>query len=157
MTPWENDPAFAQVEELARKIEKAVAATNEALMKLAKIEPQRVVETYAQVQAQMLGFDSHATKNFLQALEDKRVNTHAMGNMFVACVMTAAVALSEFKNQPLAANAGYLRRRMERLRHLSTNGVTLAAFSWASFHAVLGQGAAHQIKSWRQHRSFKTG
>ncbi|MEN9834922.1 MAG: hypothetical protein RL011_1115 [Pseudomonadota bacterium] len=156
MSPWENDPAFANVEELARKIEKAVAVTNEALMKLAKIEPHRVVETYAQVQAQMLGFDSHTTKRFMQALEDKRVNTHAMGNMFMACVMTSAVALSEFKNQPLAANAGYLRRRLQRLRHLSTNGVTLAAFAWASFHAVMGQGAAHQIKAWRKHQSLRS-
>ncbi len=156
MSPWENDPAFAQIEEIARKIEQAVAATNEALMKLAKIEPQRVVETFAMVQAQMLGFDSHATKRFIQALEDKRVNTYAMGNLFVACVMTAAVALSEFKNQPIAANAGYIRRRLRRLRNLSTNGVTLAAFAWASFNAVIGQGAVHQFKGWRKHYSLKS-
>ena len=146
MPSWEHGPAYAELEAIARKLEAAVAATNEILLKLAKIEPSRLVETFAQVQSRMLGFDSHTTRHFMQSLEEKRVNTYAMGNVFMACVMTAAVALSEFKSQPQPANANFLRRRLGRLRTYSTNALSLTAFAWASFHAVLGQGALHQLQ-----------
>jgi hypothetical protein len=155
MSSWDQDPAFAGLEELARKMEKALAATNEALIKLAKIDPARVVETFAQVQAKILGFDVHATRKLMEAIEDKRVNTYAMGNLFMACVMTSAVALSEFKKQPQPANASFLRRRLGKLRQFSTNGLSLAALAWASFNAVLGQGALHQLKSRRNQHSLQ--
>ena len=156
MNFWENDPAFADFEALARKLEVAAAATNEALLKLANIEPQRLVEAFAQVQVRLLGFDLHAIKRFHQALEEKRVNTYARGNLFMTCVLTSAVALSEFKNQPqLAGGGGVLRKRLDKMRVYSTNSLSLAAFAWASFYAVMGQGAWQQLRIQRKKKPIQ--
>ena len=148
---WEHEPQFADLEALARKLESALHATNDALIKLAQLDPQLLVESFAQTQGKILGFDNHGMRRFLEALEEKRVKTLAMGNLFMCCVLTAAVGLSEFKKQPhLAGGASFFRRRLDKLRTHSTNSLALAALASASFSAVIGQGAWYKFQLHRK-------
>jgi hypothetical protein len=151
---YEKDPAFAEMEALARRLEAAVAATNEALLKLAGIDSENIVAAFAETQGQLLGFDDLAMQKFRQALEDKRVTTLAMGNVFMTCVLSSAVALSEFKRLPQRSTGHSLLRRLDRLRTHSTNGLALAAFAWSSFYAVLGKGTWRKVKARRRQRSL---
>lgn len=141
MARWDSDPAFGDLRQLALKLEAAFARANSALLKVSGVTPDEVLETFARVQGKILGFDDHALTRFRGALEEKRVKTLAQGNMFMTCVLSSAVALSEFKRQPRLARATILQRRLDRLRSKSTNPVALGILASASFYALLGKGA----------------
>ena len=152
MNPWDADPAFADLKILAEKLEAALAAANEAILRAVGTDGEHVGEFVADVQAKLLGFDEHARRRFHEALEDKRVKTLSQGNVVMTCVLSAAVALSEFKSQPRLAGAGGLSRSLDTLRDRSTNGVSLGLFAWATFYALLGRGAWRYVGVLRQMR-----
>ncbi len=141
MNPWEHDPAFADLKILAQKLEAAMNATNDALLRAAGVQGDALVDAFAALQVRLLRLDTHGERRFREALEEKRVKTLAQGNIFMSCVMTSAVALSEFKSQPRQAAGGRLARGLERLKDRSTNPVSLSAFALTCFYSLLGKGA----------------
>jgi len=149
MPSWDHDPAFADFKVLAQKLEAALTASNALLIKLANLSPEAVLPAFSLAQAQMLGFDVHAMQRLQEALEEKRVVTLSRGNIFMTCILSAAVTLSEFKNQPLQTQGGLLARSLNKIRQHSTNSISLGAFAWASFYAVMGKGLLFKAKALR--------
>ena len=147
-TPWEFDPAFADVRAVVERLEAAVQAAHRVLLKVADTNPESVVEVFARQQGELLRLDDHAKQLFAAALESKRVKTIAHGNIALACVLTAAVALSEFRELPGSAvppgPGALLRRALRHVRQHSTHPATLLALSWVSFQAVLARGLLNQ-------------
>ena len=153
MNPWDSDPAFADLKILAEKLEAAFAAANDAVLRAVGIDPEHLTEAVAAVQTKLLGFDEHAARRFREALEEKRVKTLSQGNVVMTCVLSSAVALSEFKGQPkLAGGAAVspLTKGLDVLRDRSTNGISLGLFAFASFYALLGRGAWRYLGVLRQ-------
>lgn len=136
-----------RLEELARKLEAAFVKVNSGLLKAAGLTTDDVVSAFVEVQAGILGFDEHGRMALREAVEAARVKTLSQGNIFMACVLSSAVALSEFKRQPLPTATRW-SRLLRNVRTYSTNGPALATFAWASFYALMGS------KTWarvRQH------
>src|SRR6476661_2426195 len=92
-------PAFLDenLEEVARRLEAAFSAVNAGLLKAAGLEADALIEAFGEVHARMLGFDEFGRKALADAIENARVKTYSQGNVFLACVLCSAVALSEFK------------------------------------------------------------
>ncbi len=140
MTRWNQDPTFEDVEKIAEKIEKAVAKANLALHKLAHIEPGEALKAFAETEGKLLRFDAHTQKLFEEALEEKRVRTLAHGDMVMTCVLSAAIALSEFKKQPQTVASQRSTQVLARLQKHSTTSFGLLAFATLTFYTVLGEG-----------------
>ena len=150
-----NDPAFDDMRQLALKLEAAFAKANAAVLKAIALEPEAALASLAEIQGKILGFDDHGKKRFREALEEKRIQSLAQGNLFMTCVLASAVALSEFKSQPRAVASGPVRRQLDRLRGQSTNGLSLGAFAFASFYALCGKGALSRLVAWRQKSTIR--
>lgn len=135
---------------LAAKLEAAIQKAHAKLLQAILLEPESVLETLTGIQAKALGFDEHEKRRFHEALEEKRVKTLSQGNIFMTCVLTSAVALSEFKKMPRAASPGFLRRGVEVFKGKSTNGLSLGVFAFSSFYALLGRGAIKRLATFRQ-------
>jgi predicted amino acid dehydrogenase len=131
------------LEELARRLEAAFAKVNSNLLKAAGLTSEEVVDAFVDVQSRLLGFDEHGRALFREAVENARVKTYTQGNIFLACVLCSAIALSEFKKQPRAASKRW-SRLVQSLRDRSTSGPALGAFAWTSFYALMG------TKTWRR-------
>ena len=153
MNRWNNDPTFEDVERVAERLERAVAKANLALHKLADIEPGEALKAFVEVESKLLRFDSHASKRFEEALEEKRVRTLAHGDLIMTCVLSAAVALSEFKKQPQAVTASKSEKILSRARRYSTTSVGLLAFATVTFYTVLGIGIRHHAKEFQRRYS----
>ena len=149
MHPWDHDPAYADFKVLAQKLEAALTASNAFLIKLANLNPEGVLPAFSLAQAHMLGFDAHAMQRLQEALEEKRVVTLSQGNIFMTCILSAAVTLSQFKQQPQQTQGGLLARSINKLRQHSTNSLSLGAFAWASFYAVMGKGLLFKANALR--------
>ena len=155
MQYWQPDPSYEDLRTLALKLEAAFNAANGKLLHAAGVTHETLVDRLAEVQAKLLRFDAHARRRFADALEEKRVKSLAQGNVFMACVLCSAVALSEFKNAPRPAASGALGRRLDSLRRRSTNGLTLSAFTTASFYTLLGKGALDHLGARRQRKTIQ--
>lgn len=131
--PFHDD----EIEALARRLEAAFQTINRRLLRLAGVEAEAIVEAFGDVHAQMLGFDTHGRTALREAIESARVKTLSQGNIFVACALSSAIALSEFKRQPRLTNNRFARP-LDRLRRLSTNALSLSLFAMSSFYALLG-------------------
>ncbi|MCX6109124.1 MAG: hypothetical protein NTZ90_05900 [Proteobacteria bacterium] len=149
MNPWENDPAYADFRVLAQKLEAALSASNRLLISLASLTPEAVLPAFKAAQGQILGFDEHAMERFAVALEEKRVVTLSQNNIFMTCILSSAVALSEFKIQPQKADGGFLAKSLNKLRQHSTTSLSLGALAWASFYTVMGKGLLVHAKQRR--------
>jgi hypothetical protein len=152
MHAWDSDPSFADLRQLAQRLEAALNRANETLLKAAGVGPEDVLDAFARVQGKMLGFDDHGTKRFHEALEEKRVKTLSQGSVVMTCVLSAAVALSEFKSQPRHTAGTAVERGLDRVRDKSTNGISLGLFALASFYGVLGKGAWRHLDALRRGR-----
>lgn len=135
---------------LAQKLEAAFQKAHAKLLAALALEPDTVLDTLTGIQAKALGFDDHEKRRFAEALEEKRIKTLSQGNIFMTCVLSSAVALSEFKNTPRAASPGFVRRRLETFKGKSTNGLSLSVFAFSSFYALLGRGAIKRLAAFRQ-------
>jgi hypothetical protein len=135
---------------LAMKLEETFQKAHAKLLSALALEPDTLLETLSGIQAKALGFDEHEVRRFQEALEEKRVKTLSQGNVFMTCVLSSAVALSEFKKLPKAASAGFFRRRLEAFKGQSTNGLSLSVFAFSSFYALLGRGAIKRLAARRQ-------
>jgi hypothetical protein len=150
---WNHDPTFEDVERVAEKLERAVAKANLALHKLADIDPGDALKVFIEVESKLLRFDSHATKRFEEALEEKRVRTLAHGDLVMTCVLSAAVALSEFKKQPHTVTATKSAKLLSRVRQYSTTSFGLLTFATLTFYTVLGRGVGHHAAEFKRRYS----
>ena len=142
VTRWNQDPTFEDVERIAEKIEKAIAKANLALHKLAYIEPGEALKVFADAEGKFLNFDTHAQNHFEAALEEKKVRTLAHGDMVMTCVLSAAVALSEFKKQPHIVTPQKTSPLLAGIQKYSTTSFGLLAFSTLIFYSILGVGVS---------------
>jgi hypothetical protein len=142
--PWNNDIPFDELRSLAGRLEAVFAAANERARRLAALEPGEVLEGFAVTQAALLRFDEFEAKRFRAALEEAQVRTLAGDNIFLSCVLSAAVALRQFKHKPRAV-AGRWARMLGALQDKSTAAPTLWLFSVASLYGVFGKGAVRHI------------
>lgn len=150
-----GDPSFEDLRILAQKLEAVIARTNKALLKAAAIEPGEALAAFSEVQATMLRFDDHGRRRFQEALEEKRVRTLAQDNLLMTCVMSAAIALTQFKQQPRTAQGNFLEKSLAHLRSRSTRPVSLGAFALASFYAVMGRGVVKHVKARKKAPTIK--
>lgn len=145
-----------QLEELSRLLEAGIEKLNSGLLSAVGITAEEVVSSLIEVQTQLLKFDQHEAKNFKEAVENARVKTLSQGNLFMACILCSALALSAFKNQPQPASITKQKLRfMRNLRQHSTSGPALFAFAWASFYALLGSKAWKRLQDRARSRPFK--
>ena len=140
-----------RLEELARKLEAAFSKINTSLLKAAGLSTDDLVAALIEVQAGLLGFDEHGKATLRDAIEAARVKTYSQGNIFMACVLCSAIALSEFKRQPLPTATRW-SRLLRNLRAYSTNAPTLAAFAWASFYALMGSKTWERVRRYLRNR-----
>lgn len=148
--PWEQDPSFADLHMLASRLEALVSATNGVLLKATGLSAETIVGAFAQVQVDLLRLDEHGRVNLQRALEEKRVQTLAQGNIFMACTLVSAVALSEFKRLPRATAvgpSGWLRRAYGRMQDHSTTPASLGAFATVSFYTLLAKHGWTRFKT----------
>lgn len=156
MSRWNQDPTFEDVERIAEKLEKAVAKANLALHKLAYLKPGEALEAIAATQAKMLRFDTHTTQRFNEALEEKRVRTLAHGDIVMTCVLSAAVALSEFKRQPQLVPSQRSIRLLTRIQKYSTTSLGLLTFATLTFYTILGVGIGQHASDTRRRSTFRS-
>jgi hypothetical protein len=152
---WANDPLFADLERLARRIEAGMAKANAALLQTAGLDEATLLDALAEVQSKMLGFDAHTQKAFRAAIDEKRVAAYARGSLVMAALLCSAVALSEFKRAPRSAKPGLLHRGVGRLRDLSTHGLALGAFTTATLSALVGSGAGKKLLAAAKRKTVK--
>jgi hypothetical protein len=143
------DPDFEDLRRIASALEAAATKANRAILTAVAIDPDVVVEAFAATHARLLRLDKHGEKLLREAFEEKRVKTYARDNVFAAAVLTAAVALSLYKKLPRKIGGGLLDRAVERVRPLSTSGLTLSAYSMTSLYATLGAGLLKRLKASR--------
>lgn len=152
---FDREPTMEDLEHIAKKIEAMIDRAQIAVIKLADIKSGEVLETFFDVQAAMLRFDEPSRKQFKQLLEEKRVKSLAQESLVMTGVMSSAVALSIFKNQPKVVSDAPLERIFSRVRKGSTHPLTLVTFAVASLYAVIGRGALRQVSRLHAHRSIK--
>lgn len=155
MRDFSQEPGFENLQEIAKRLEKVAKATNDALLKGANIEPGKVLEVVAETQAKMLRLDDHGKRRFVEALEEKRVRTFAQDSLVMTCVLSSAVALREFKNQPRRVDHSLFAAPLTRLREKSTTGLGLGAFALATFYAVVGRGVTRHLKNKARGRTIR--
>lgn len=100
---WEaldKEQSLEELEQIARRIEAMVDRAQLAVIKLADIKSGEVLDTFFDVQANMLRLDEAGRKQFKEMLEEKRVRSLAQDSLVLTSVLSAAVALLVFKNQP---------------------------------------------------------
>lgn len=143
-----------RIEELARRLEAAFTAFNTSLLKAAGLNSDEIVEAFIDIQARLLGFDANAHQSLREAMEDARVKTLSQGNIFMACVLSSAVALTQYKRQPRQTSGRFLRLTRQ-LHQQSTSGPALAAFVWTSFYALMASQTWKRLQHYRQNRPLK--
>ncbi len=155
---WEvldREPSLEDLEQIARRIEAMIDRAQIAMIKIADIKSGEVLEAFYDVQATMLRFDEAGRKQFKDLLEEKRVRSLAQESLVLTSVLSAAVALLVFKNQPRTVSEAPLERIFDRVRRGSANPLTLVTFSIASVYAVIGRGAVRQVTRLSGRRSIK--
>ncbi len=123
-----------------------MTAANKRLLALAAIEPDELVGVFSSVHAKLLRLDSHGQAALDQALEAKRVQTLAQGNLFMTCVLSSAVALSEFKRLPRKPPSGLLNNSLNSIKDFSTQPASLGVYTVACLYALIGQGVWRRIR-----------
>jgi hypothetical protein len=152
---FDREPTMEDLEQIARRIEAIIDRAQIAVIKLADIKSGEVLETFFDVQSAMLRFDELGREQFRHLLEEKRVKTLAHESLVMTGVMSSAVALTVFKNQPKTVSDAPLERILVRVRKGSTHPLTLITFAIASLYAVIGRGALRQVSRLNSHRSIK--
>jgi hypothetical protein len=150
---WDQDIPFAELQQLARKLESALSAANAQALKIACVEKGEVARAFAHAHATLLRFDDFGRRRLDAALEDARVQTLAGDNLVLACVLSAAVALKQFKNQPRNVG-GLLARPLAFVQTRSTGLPALWLLSVSSIYTVLGKGAAKHLSDVRKKRFY---
>lgn len=140
-----------RIEELARRLEAAFTAINAGLLKAAGLHSDEIIDAFVGVQANLLGFDAHMRQALSEAMEEARVKTLSQGNIFMACVLSSAVALTAFKRQPQLASSRWSGLQRQLRRH-STSGPALAAFVWASFYGLLASKTWKRLQQYLRNR-----
>lgn len=152
---FDREPTMEDLEHIARRIEAIIDRAQIAVIKLADIKSGEVLETFFDVQSTMLRFDELSKEQFRILLEEKRVKTLAHESLVMTGVMSSAVALTVFKNQPKPVSDAPLERILTRVRKGSTHPLTLVTFAIASLYTVIGRGALRQVSRLNSHRSIK--
>jgi hypothetical protein len=148
---WDDDIPYGDLHAVAQRLEAFFTAANARAVRLAGLESGQVVDAFADAQARLLRFDDFSRRRYQDALEAARVSSLAGDNVFLACVLSAAVALSQFKQQPRRVG-GLLGRQVKLLQERSTGAAALWLFSVASLYAVVGKGAAKHVGALRDRR-----
>ena len=149
-------PTPEEMRELARRLEELVRGMNGALLKLAAIDPDGVVDVFVETQAKLLFFDAAAKERLGTAIEDARVKSLARDDFLMSCLLTSAVALKQFKNEPRRVG-GTVARLVNRLQGAATAPPSLWAFTLASLYGVLGSRAYARLQAAREKKTIKIG
>lgn len=142
------------IERIARRLEQMFFYVNDKLLEAAGISREQLIPRLAEVQGQILGFDEFMQKNFLEALEERRVRTLSGTSIFASCVLCSAVALSQFKRQPLNLSSRWARQ-LSMLQRRSTNPASLLLLSAASFSTLFGKQGAKRVEGYLRNRPLK--
>ncbi len=149
----DGGPTPEELQELAKRLEELATKANASLLKLAKIEPEALIDVFAEQQAKLLRFDESAKKRFDAAIEEARVKTLARDSFFMGCLLTSAVALKQFKREP-RRTGGFAARVTSKLQDVSTGVPALWAFTLASFYAVVGSRAFVRLREVREQKTI---
>lgn len=150
---WQSDPAYADLRRIAETLEKTVSAANAAILSVSGIDAGSVVDRFAVTHARLLNLDPSGQEALRIALEEKRVQTLAQGNVFAACVLSSAVALGLFRHLPRHVSGGLATRIVEKVRPLSTHGLTLSAYALTTLYATIGVGVFRKLRKLARERA----
>lgn len=146
---WNHDISLADLQALAQRLEAFAAGLNAKAMAIAGVASGEVVTAFANEQAKLLRFDHFDRRQLIEAIEEARVQTLAQDNVFLACVMSAALALKHFQQRPRSVE-GRWGTQVAYLQKRSTGLPALWLLSVASIYGVLGRGAVKRISAWRK-------
>ena len=136
------------IHQVAWRLEQIFQGVNRSLLATAGVPAELVVDGFFKVQSELLNFDKEEKLAFETALEEQRVRSLACQNIFMACVLSSAVALSQFKKKPRSTRRG-IASIGRFLQRYSTNPLTLLAFSSTSMQALIARGL---LDNWRAMR-----
>ena len=138
------------IHQVALRLERIFKDVNRSMLATAGVPAELVVDGFFTIQSELLRFDRQEKLAFETALEEHRVRSLASQNIFVACVLSSAVALSQFKKRPQSTRKG-IASLGNLLQRYSTNPLSLMAFSTTSMQTLLARGL---LGNWRSRRRF---
>lgn len=149
-----HDIPFEDLRALAERLEAALGKINKKLLSMAGVEEGGVVNAMTDAAAMILRLDEFSKKKLVKAVEEARVQSIARDAIPLACVLTAAVALTEFRKAPLPV-AGLAQRVMvakvvgkgkKALRAISGLPPAVPAFSVAMLYAIAGMRLRDRLR-----------
>lgn len=155
MPQWSDDIPFAELQAIAQKLEEAARRLNQRLLASAGLGPDELLPAFIETHAALLRFDEFGKKRLAQAVEEGRVHTLSGGNLFMTCVLSSAIALSEYKKLPRPVQSRFAPQ-LKFLKDNSTGVPALTMMAFASFYALIGRQAAKKFTTLRSERKRRT-